>query len=456
MTNFAELALPDPLLRALDSLGYTEPTAVQAAALPELLAGNDVQAQARTGSGKTAAFGLGLLAALDPAQTRLQALVLCPTRELADQVANAIRGLARHLPNIKVLSLCGGIPLRAQLASLTHEPHVAVGMPGRLQDLLKRGALDTEALRVVVLDEADRMLDMGFIDPIRAILRRTPPSRRTWMFSATYPDAIRSLGAEFQRDAQTITVDDTHPTGTIRQRLIRAERAEKPALLMRLLLREAPAACLVFCNTRRDVADVADQLRSRGVTALALHGELDQRERDETLVQFANGSCRVLVTTDVAARGLDIESLPMVVCWELAPDPDVHLHRIGRTGRAGETGDAVSLVSAREQPRLVGIEARLTKPLGWFEPPPEPNGARPEPARMRTLVIDGGRRDKLRRGDILGALTGDGGLSGGEVGRIDLFATRAYVAIAAPRYRAVLSALRDARIKNRRFRLRGL
>lgn len=456
MTSFTDFALPFALHRGLASLGHTKPTAIQAAALPELLAGRDVIAQARTGSGKTAAFGLGLLAALDPDEARLQALVVCPTRELADQVANAIRELARAMPNIKVLSLCGGIPLRPQLASLAHQPHVVVGTPGRLQDLIKRGALDFDTLRIVVLDEGDRMLDMGFVKPIRAILRRTPAGRQTWLFSATYPDAIDEISREFQRDPVTVRVDQSHPSGTIRQRFLRVERDDKPALLARLLLNESPEACLVFCNTRRDAGDLTSTLRKQGFAALALHGELDQRERDETLVQFANGSCRVLVTTDVAARGLDIEALPMVVCFELAPEPDVHLHRIGRTGRAGETGEAVSLVAEREHRRLAALEDRLGEPAHWLSLPAGDSTRRPEPSRWRTLVIDGGRRDKLRRGDILGALTGDGGLAGAEVGRIDLFATRAYVAVATPRFRAVQAALRNAKIKNRKFRMRGL
>ena len=455
MTGFDHLGLPAALLQTLQQRGYAQPTPVQSEALPVLLQGRDAVVQARTGSGKTAAFGLALLARRTPGDTRLRTLVLCPTRELADQVANEIRSLAAGIPNIKVLGLCGGIPVRPQLASLAHEPQIVVGTPGRIQDLLKRQALALDAIDCVVLDEADRMLDMGFVDAIRRILAQTPRTRRTWLFSATYPATVGRVSDELQRDPAHIVVDTGDTAPDIEQGFIRAEPDRKPEQLAALLLDESAESCLVFVHTRLDADRVADELRSREFAALALHGDMDQRDREEALVQFANGSCRVLVATDVAARGLDIQDLPLVVSWELPKDPDVHVHRVGRTGRAGASGRAVALVSAREQSRLTAIEARTGVPVRWIEPSP-PAQARPQPPRMKTLVIDAGRRDKLRAGDILGALTGVGGLSGGEVGRIELFATRAYVGIALPRYRATLTAMRSARIKNRKFRVRGL
>lgn len=456
MKNFSELALPPALLQALDTLEFLQPTPVQAQTLPVMLKGQDVLAQARTGSGKTAAFGLAMLAGLNSDITRLQGLVLCPTRELADQVAKDLRALARFVPNVKILSLCGGVPLRPQLASLSHEPHIVVGTPGRVQDLIRRKALPLDGLECVVLDEADRMLDMGFIEPIGNILEHTPSTRKTWLFSATYSDEIRHISTRFQRDAVDITITDPHTTKSIEQRFYRVENNAKIDAIKVLLAEHNPAACLIFCHTRRDTRDVARQLQELGFSALPLHGEIDQRQRDETVVQFANGSCQVLVATDVASRGLDIKGLPMVLAYELPHDPAVHVHRIGRTGRAGESGLACSLVSGREQQRMAAIEEHLDASFGWQDLPTlSARQGIPHPA-MKTLAIDAGRKDKLRPGDILGALTGSGGLSGQDVGKIDIFPTRSYVAVARPQAATTAARLRKAPIKGRKIRVREL
>lgn len=454
MTTFADLKLPPALLQALSARNYDRPTPIQAATLAELLSGSDVLAQAQTGSGKTAAFGLALLARLKPGNTRLQSLVLCPTRELADQVAKEIRTLASCTPNIKVLSLYGGVALHPQLASLSHEPQVVVGTPGRILDLIGHQALSFDALDSVTLDEADRMLDMGFVEPIQQILGHTPRDRRTWLFSATYPASIRQISDALQRNPKIIRLADKSPGAAITQRFFRAEPEAKLDLLTQLLLHDQPASCLVFCHTRDDAGQVATGLAKRGFSALELHGGLDQRDRDETVVQFANGSCQVLVATDVAARGLDIKELPLVVSWELPKDPNVHTHRIGRTGRAGSKGFAYSLVARREEGRFEALRNALAEGAEWSKPEVPLSASQPATPKMKTLVIDAGRRDKLRPGDILGALTGDGGLHGNEVGKIDLFATRAYVAVAFPRFRATLQRLRAIKIKNRKFRVR--
>ena len=456
MPTFAEVpALPPPLVQATDVLGYTELTEIQAAALPPMLQRRDVVAQALTGSGKTAAFGLALLALLQPQQIRLQSLVLCPTRELADQVSKEIRALARFIPNVKVLTLCGGIPVGAQLASLGHEPHIVVGTPGRILDLCGKGALKLDALQTVVLDEADRMLDMGFLDDVGAILQLTPDTRNTWLFSATYPAEIRALSAQFQKGALTVTIERRHDASVIEQLFYKVEIEAKPAAVMTLLRQRQADSCLIFCNTKIDVSALTDYLWKHKVPALALHGDLEQRERDETLVQFANGSCRVLVATDVAARGLDIKALPLVLAYELPNDTDVHTHRIGRTGRAGETGVAITLVAHSEQRRLEKIEGMLGTALRWGTLPTGSNVALPPPA-MRTLVIDAGRQDKLRPGDIVGALTGAGGLNKEQVGKIDVFATRAYVAVTRELADRVREKLRAGKIKGRNFRVRCL
>ena len=455
MTEFSTLALIDPLQRGLKEVGYAEMTPVQASSLPAILAGRDVVAQARTGSGKTAAFALGLLAALDAASIKLQGLVLCPTRELADQVSREIRRLARFIPNIKVLTLCGGVPLRPHLASLSHEPHIVVGTPGRILELIQKEALPLKAIKVLVLDEADRMLDMGFADDLRSIIEATPTQRQTLLFSATIPQSIREISRELQRDPLDITVPDEPDETTIEQTFFEVEEQQKLAALEALLLQHRPESAVVFCNTRLDVRAVAEALDARGFAVLALHGELDQREREEMLVRFANRSCTVLVASDVAARGLDITGLPMVVNFDIAADADTHLHRIGRTGRAGRRGTALSLCLPRESNRANLIEDRLGEPLQWGKLPSRSDSA-PLPAPFVTIAVDAGRQDKLRPGDLLGALTGDAGLPATAVGKIDVFPTRTYVAIAREWHDKALRRLRAGKIKGRTFRIRGI
>ncbi|MEO8445438.1 MAG: ATP-dependent RNA helicase DbpA, partial [Gammaproteobacteria bacterium] len=351
LTGFATQPLPAPLARAIASLGFATMTPVQTQALPALLAGKDVIAQARTGSGKTVAFGLALLARTDVAPDCVQSLVLCPTRELADQVGAEIRRLARFIPNLRVAVLCGGVPVRTQTASLQIVPHVVVGTPGRILDHLGRGSVELAGLKVLVLDEADRMLDMGFLDAITAVVDQAPKDRQTLLFSATYPEEIRALSRSLQRDPVEVTVDAGEAASGIEQLFFAVESGCKSDALAALLLHYQPESALVFCQTRNDVRDVAGELAKRGFPVLALHGELEQRDRDEVLLQFVNHSCTVLVATDVAARGLDIKGLAAVISWELPGDPDIHVHRVGRTGRAGEKGLALSLCSPRERPR---------------------------------------------------------------------------------------------------------
>ena len=458
MTTFSTLPLKPALLASVETLGYTEMTPVQAQSLPPMLEGRDVIAQAQTGSGKTAAFGLSLLQSIDVDTIRLQALVLCPTRELADQVSKAIRKLAANIPNVKLLTLCGGMPLGPQLASLTHDPHIVVGTPGRVQEHLKRASLHGGGIKVLVLDEADRMLDMGFAEAIDDIISRIAKHHQTLLFSATYPDEIRAVSQRVQNDPVEVTVDapaDARPA--IEQRFHEVEPAQKPDALAQLLAGERGGQALVFCNMRRDVDAVAQELDRRGYSALALHGDMEQRDRDEVLVRFANHSCAVLVATDVAARGLDIVALPLVVSYDVAHDPETHTHRIGRTGRAGESGLAITLCTPRERPKAANIEALNGTPLPWrplkIAPP---RGKALHLAPMKTLVIDAGRQDKLRPGDILGALTGDAGLIARDIGKIDVFATRAYVAISRALANKALERLRAGKIKGRNFRVRAL
>ena len=458
MTAFSTLPLKPALLASVETLGYTTMTPVQAQSLPPMLEGRDVIAQAQTGSGKTAAFGLSLLQSIDVDTIRLQALVLCPTRELADQVSKAIRKLAANIPNVKLLTLCGGMPLGPQLASLTHDPHIVVGTPGRVQEHLKRESLHGGGIKVLVLDEADRMLDMGFAEAIDDIIGRIAKHHQTLLFSATYPEEIRAVSQRVQKNPVEVTVDaPIHEQPAIEQRFHEVEPAQKPDALAQLLSGAHAEHALVFCNMRREVDAVAQELDRRGFSALALHGDMEQRDRDEVLVRFANRSCAVLVATDVAARGLDIVALPLVVSYDIAHDPETHTHRIGRTGRAGQTGLAITLCTPRERPKAANIEELNGTPLPWGPLKVAPSrGKTLHLAPMKTLVIDAGRQDKLRPGDILGALTGDAGLDAKDIGKIDVFATRAYVAISRALANKALERLRAGKIKGRNFRVRPL
>jgi len=454
-TAFSSLHIKAPMLKNLVSLGYAEMTPVQAHSLPLILAGKDVIAKAKTGSGKTAAFGIGLMTQLEVSSFRVQALVVCPTRELADQVGKELRRIARFTDNIKILTICGGVPFGPQLGSLEHGAHVVVGTPGRLLDHLRRGSLDLSALRTLVLDEADRMLDMGFQEEISALIAATPPKKQTLLFSATYPESIAAMSAAIQHEPVEVSVDETHDEGSIEQLFYEVDRDERTEAVARILGHYRPESTLVFCNTKLDCQSLTAALVSRGFSALTIHGDLEQRERDQVLVLFANRSASVLVATDVAARGLDIKELPAVINFELSRNPEIHTHRIGRTGRAGEQGLAISLVTPRESRLIDAIEEALgsTVARGDLAALTAAAGRPPVPP-MITLCIDGGRKNKLRPGDILGALTGEGGISASEVGRIDVFDLYTYVAIMQSSIEAALACLGRNRVKGRFFKVR--
>jgi len=457
MNTFATLELDPTLSQGLDALGYINMTPVQAQGLPLILAGRDLIAQAPTGSGKTAAFGLGLLQRIDASNARVQALVLCPTRELADQVAKEIRKLATGIANFKVLLLTGGVSLRPQLASLGRPPHLIVGTPGRVLELLKQQALKLGSVRTLVLDEADRMLDMGFEEDIRQIASKTGKERQTLLFSATFPAAIRELAPSLMREPAQITVDAALEQPAIEQIFHEVDAAQRAGALAALLLAHRPDSAVVFCNMRRDTEELVTALHGFGFSALALHGDMEQRDRDEILLRFANGSCNVLAASDVAARGLDIKDLAAVINYELPSDPDVYLHRIGRTGRAGRGGLALSLVAPREMPRAHALRDQHGQQYRWASVVPlrTRSGEAPQP-KMATLRIDAGKTDKLRAGDILGALTGDAGLKADAIGKIDIFPTRSYVAIRRELLAQALKRLSTGKIKGRNFRVRAI
>jgi ATP-independent RNA helicase DbpA len=453
---FTSLKLSPELLGNLTSLGYTAMTPIQAQSLPPILAGQDVIAQGKTGSGKTAAFGLGLLTKLAPKRLSVQSLVLCPTRELADQVAKAIRDLARALPNIKILTVCGGAPFGPQANSLQHGAHIVVGTPGRIEDHLRKNTLDLSAVKTLVLDEADRMLDMGFQATLDAIIDRVPVPRQTLLFSATYPDEIQSIASRVMIDPVLVQVASMHDHATIRQRFYPIDNdAQRLTALRLLLMKYRPQSALVFCRTRRETQEVADELCGFRFSALALHGDLEQRDRDKTLVRFSNKSVSVLVATDVAARGLDIDSLDAVINYHLAQDAELHQHRIGRTGRAGSKGVAYSLFNDKERYRINLLEEHFDITIKGETLPPDYLLEKPayKPA-MATLLISGGKKQKVRPGDILGALTGEHGIAGTDVGKIDILDNFAYVAVRRDVAKAALKKLTEGKLKGRTFRVR--
>ncbi len=429
-TSFASLQLPAPFLANLTQLGYHAMTPVQAATLPPALGGHDLIAQAQTGSGKTAAFGIGMLLRLNPALFAVQGLVMCPTRELADQVANELRRLARGIGNVKVVVLTGGVPMRPQIATLEFGAHIVVGTPGRILDHLGKGTLDLARLRTLVLDEADRMTDMGFYDDIAAIVRACPMHRQTLLFSATYPDDIREATARFLNAPQEITVEAKREESGIAQRFYEIGFDNRLEAAARLLAHFRPASAILFCNTKARCRELADYLRGQGWSARALYGEMEQRDRDETLAMFANRSCTVLVATDVAARGIDVASLEAVINVDVSKDPEVHVHRIGRTGRAGESGEALTLAAPNEKKWVKLIEAYAQMEAEWHPLAELGDDIHPaDPAPMLTLLIAGGKKDKLRPGDLLGALTGDAGLAKEQVGKIQIGEFASYVAL---------------------------
>jgi ATP-independent RNA helicase DbpA len=445
------------VLANLTQLGYTQMTAIQAATLPLALAGKDLIAQAKTGSGKTAAFALALLAQLNPRRFAVQSLVLCPTRELADQVSAEIRRLARAEDNIKLITLCGGVALRGQTASLAHGAHIVVGTPGRIMDHLDRGHLDLQALTTLVLDEADRMLDMGFFDDIAKVARQCPVERQTLLFSATYPEGIAKLAQQFMKNPQTVSVQAQHAPGKITQRWIEVKDSERLHTVAQVLQHYRPVSTLAFCNTKVQCRDLAEVLRAQGFSALALYGELEQRERDQVLVQFANRSCSVLVATDVAARGLDIAQLELVLNVDITPDPEVHIHRIGRTGRADAEGLAINLASLDEMGSVGKIEVMQKSPSEWMNAKElTPTSKEPLLAPMVTLQIAGGRKEKIRAGDVMGALGAEAGLTREQVGKISVNEFSTYVAVDRSVAPKALHALQNGRVKGKSVKVRVL
>jgi ATP-independent RNA helicase DbpA len=455
--SFAQLELPPVVLDNLRQLGYLNMTPIQAASLPISLDGHDLIAQAKTGSGKTAAFGLPLLGNLNVLHFAVQAMVLCPTRELADQVTQELRRLARCADNVKILALVGGSTMRPQMASLEHGAHVVVGTPGRIMDHLQRGSLNLDALNTLVLDEADRMLDMGFYGEIAAIAKLCPKKRQTLLFSATFPEEIAELSKRFMHQPREVRLTDLHAGDKIRQRFYQVEKDQRLQAVALLLNHYRPVSTLAFCNTRQQCRDLLQVLRAQGFAALALHGELEQRERDQVLIQFANRSCSVLVATDVAARGLDIDKLEAVINVDVTPDPEVYIHRIGRTGRVDQDGWALSLASENQMKRVDAIAKEVGTEVEWHSLSDlEPASKKPLLPPMATLQILGGRKEKIRPGDVLGALTGEAGFTSAQVGKITVTDTTTYVAVDRRIAHEAQRRLAEGKVKGKTVKVRIL
>jgi ATP-independent RNA helicase DbpA len=452
--EFSSLRISAQMHKALNLLKYTQMTPIQSKVLPYILDKKDILAQAETGTGKTVAFGIGVLSKLDLRLQHIQGLILCPTRELAAQISHEMRRLAIFMPNVRVLTLCGGKPFNVQVASLERRVHIVVGTPGRILDHIQRGTLQVTQINTLVLDEADRMLDLGFYATITEIIQITPKQRQTLLFSATYPKAIKKISNALQNKPVEISLSSTPAEQGISQLFYPIKESARDATLLALLQHYQAKSVIIFCNTKIKCAEILNKLTKAKFTTLAIHGDLEQREREQILIQFSNNSCTILVATDVAARGLDIDNIEIVINYELSGSPEVHIHRIGRTGRAGNSGLALSLFVAAERHKLQSIEDYQQQPLNYgtvesltIDPNYQPQ------ANMVTLCLNGGKKQKLRAGDILGALTSSSNIVSKQVGKINIGDYYSYVAIERTVAPNAVIYLREHKIKGKSFKI---
>lgn len=456
-TSFSQLPLKPELLDALTGAQITSMTEIQQKALPDILSGSDLLGQAKTGSGKTLTFALGILQKIDLSSFGIQGLVLCPTRELAEQVAEEIRKFGKKLPNLKVLTLCGGVAIGPQKQSLKYGAHIVVGTPGRIMDLLLKDVLNLWHVNTLVLDEADRMLDMGFEQEMQTVIQHLENPRQTLLFSATFPESIKRISQDFQDTPKEVIVESTHEQTKIEQLCFEVEKEHKVKAVAAVLTEYQPNSAIIFCNTKATCASLSEELVELGFSAIALHGDLEQKERTQVITRFSNQSDLILVATDVAARGLDIENVGLVINYEVAFEPEVHIHRIGRTGRADAEGMAVSLVAPSEAPQIAAIEELVQSRFKWkgiaalrF------HANRIVEPKFVTIALDGGKKSKLRPGDILGALTQDADIPGDDIGKIKITATHSYVAIKLRSVKRTLGFFKEGKIKGKRCKARKL
>jgi len=483
MAAFADLGLKPEILTALDELGYVEPSPIQEKAIPELLAGHDVIGQAQTGTGKTAAFGLPLLQYLDPSSDETQAVVLTPTRELCIQVTQALRSYAEHLEGVEVVAVFGGAPIATQQSRLRQGAHVVVATVGRMMDLISRRSLVLTAARYVVLDEADEMLDLGFIEDVEKILRMCPSGRQTALFSATMPAPIARLAEQYMYDPVTIKITPKQLTvDAIEQAYVEVDQRKKTERLIEVLKAEEPEQAIIFCRTKIGAARLDDQLRDRGMRVKALHGDMSQGQRDGVMIQFKEHKLPLLVATDVAARGLDIEHVTHVINYDLPNNTEIYVHRIGRTGRVGRTGRAITFVTPKQRGEIKKIEQEAKTSIGEWEPPeeriehaPRPrrrdhdsSGKRREreklpPAEEETekdsgdgavkLFVNRGKRSGISEDSLRWALTEGAVIPAGEIGDIRVLERFSFVELPDEHARIALERLDGTKLEGKQIRL---
>jgi len=438
--------IPSTLLKTLQILGFVNMTEIQKKAINPILEAKDILAQSKTGSGKTIAFGLPCIMRTDTNQYKPQTIIITPTRELADQIATQLRKIASYKSNLKILTLYGGVPLRAQAESLAKGAHILIGTPGRIQDHLAKETLTLESINTLVLDEADRMLDMGFYDEIIKIGSNMPRNKQTLLFSATFPEKIEKLAKTLLKQPLIIKVDTTQEVSKIDERVY--ETSDKFKTLNILIQSYKPESLLIFCNTKVEVIALTDKLLNLGHSTIDIHGDLEQKDRNESMIAFANGSKRIMVATDVASRGLDIKDIALVINYDLPFDAEVYTHRIGRTGRADASGIALSLFSAKDSEKCSYVLLKAKKH--------ELKMLRVDPkfkmhSEYDTLCLNGGKKTKLRAGDILGTFCKEIGIDNKHIGKIDITDTKTYVALHYTVIDKVLKALKKVKIKKKKY-----
>ncbi|MDQ7085843.1 MAG: ATP-dependent RNA helicase DbpA [Sulfurovum sp.] len=438
--------IPPALLETLDNLGFHTMSEIQAKAIAPILDGADVLAQSKTGSGKTLAFGLPCIMHTNTNQYKPQTIIITPTRELADQIAVQLRKVASYKANLKILTLYGGVPLRGQAESIAKGSHILIGTPGRIQDHLAKETLTLESIETLVLDEADRMLDMGFYDEIVKIGSNMPRGKQTLLFSATFPANIEKLAKALLNHPITIKVDTILEASKINE--IYYESSDKFKTLTALIQSYKPKSLLIFCNTKAEVISLTQTLSGRGHSVIEIHGDLDQRDRNESLLAFANTSKHIMVATDVASRGLDIKDIELIINYDLPFDPEVYTHRIGRTGRADATGTALSLFAPRDQEKCSYVlkeaqkgDIKTLRVDSQFKMTSD----------YDTLCLNGGKKTKLRAGDIIGTFCKDIGIEHSLIGKINISDTKTYVALHHSITDKVLNALKRVKIKKKKY-----
>jgi len=465
--SFNNLSLSSRALKGVADLGFEEPTAIQTKCIPILIKGIDLIGQSQTGSGKTAAFVLPMLDKIDFSNKIIQGLILCPTRELCLQVVSEIKKLGRSFNGLQVASIIGGVPGRDQAQILENGVHIIVATPGRLSDHINRSQVNLQSIKYVVLDEADKLLEMGFENEVKHIMKSLPKKRQTVFFSATIHETIQNLSHKYQSNPVFIEVENSLTNKVmIKEYLYQIDRANdstnflqnKINTLIRILHQHSKGSTLIFCNQKSTVSEIEESLSKNDVNCAILSGDLEQRERDRVITLYKNGSIRILIATDIAARGLDIEQIGLVINFDLPNQAETYIHRIGRTGRAGKEGLAVSIMNSNEEIKIVMIEkftgrTMIRDKLGFKNQHGLSSSF--QFAKMQTLHISGGKKDRLRPTDLLGALTAQpDAISASDIGKIDIQDRFSFVAITSELVNRASDKLRNSRIKGSKFKIK--